>query len=153
LRWDPALAFAQAKFDPKGRAGPQAKRGSAAPFRTFGGEMVVCRRNDGKLQMRRAQPGKLTREAEQAFLAALSATCNIRLAAAAVGSCFGAFNRRRKKDPVFAREMRMALRRGYEALELGLVESGLPASHEHGDWRHNDPPAMPPMTVNQALQL
>jgi len=48
--------------------------------------------------MRRAQPGKLTREAEQAFLAALSVTCNMSLAAAAVGADFNAFNRRRKKD-------------------------------------------------------
>ena len=103
--------------------------------------------------MRRAQAGKLTREAEQAFLAALSATCNVTLAAAAVGSCFGAFNRRRKKDPAFAREMRMALQRGYEALELALLESSLPVSHEHDEWRHNEPPAMPPMSVNQALQL
>src|SRR5436853_5031846 len=99
--------------------------------------MTVCRRNDGKLQMRRAQPGKLTREAEQAFLAALSATCNMSLAAAAVGANFNAFNRRRKRDPAFAREVRLALARGYEALELALIESTVPASHEHDEWRHN----------------
>ena len=75
------------------------------------------------------------------------------LAAAAVGACFGAFNKRRKKDPAFAREVRLALQRGYEALELALIEGTLPASHEHDDWRHNDPPAMPPMSCNQALQL
>ncbi len=105
------------------------------------------------MQLRRAQAGKLTPAAEQAFLAAVSATCNLSLAAAAVGSCFGAFDRRRKKDPAFARELRLALQRGYEALEAALLESGAPASHEHGDWRHNSPPAMPPMSVNQALQL
>jgi hypothetical protein len=203
LRWDAALAFAQAGFEELGRRGPKAGKVSrhaseshdvgrarslgglsiqtnrtssetrrpvlnsssteahlcsAKPpfrsvFRTEGGEMVVCRRNDGKLQMRRAQPGKLTREAEQAFLAAVSATCNLSLAAAAVGSCFNAFNRRRRKDPAFARELRLALQRGYEALEMALLESLEPASHEHGDWRNNDPPAMPPMSANQALQL
>jgi len=115
--------------------------------------MVICRRNDGKLQMRRAQPGKLTIEAEQAFLAALSATCNIRLAAAAVGAAAHAFYRRRKKSSAFAREQRLALQRGYEALEMALHEGGMAGSHEHDDWRHNDPPAMPPMSVNQALQL
>jgi hypothetical protein len=115
--------------------------------------MVICRRNDGKLQMRRAQPGKLTLEAEQAFLAALGATCNMSLAAAAVGSCFRAFDRRRKADPAFARELRLALQRGYEALEMALYASGLADSHEHADWRHNEPPATPPMTVSQALQL
>ena len=115
--------------------------------------MTICRRNDGKLQMRRAQPGKLTAAAEQAFLAALSATCNASLAAAAVGAAFNAFNRRRKTDPAFAREMRLALQRGYEALETALLESRPAASYEHDDWRHNAPPAMPPMSVNQALQL
>ena len=115
--------------------------------------MTICRRNDGKLQMRRAQAGKLTREAEQAFLAAVSATCNIRLSAAAVGAAEAAFFRRARKDPAFARELRLALKEGYEALERGLLEAGLPGSHEHDDWRSNAPPAMPPMTVNQALQL
>ena len=75
------------------------------------------------------------------------------LAAAAVGACFGAFNKRRKKDPAFARELRLARARGYEALELALIESRLAASYEHDAWRSNDPPAMPPMSVAQALQL
>ena len=164
LRWDAALAFAQARFDEVGRKRPSTratKRPLTQPspaegrglFRTAGGEMVLCRRNDGKLQMRRAQPGKLTREAEQAFLAALSATCNVSLAAAAVGSCFNAFARRRRKDQAFAREMRLALQRGYEALEMALLAGHAAASHEHDDWRHNDPPPIPPMTANQALQL
>jgi hypothetical protein len=103
--------------------------------------------------MQRAAPGRLTPEAEQAFLSALSVTCNMSLAAAAVGACFGAFNKRRKADPAFAREVRLALARGYEALERGLLESSAAASHEHDKWRSNDPPAMPPMSVAQALQL
>ena len=115
--------------------------------------MAIVRGKDGKLQMRRAQPGKLTREAEQAFLAAVSATCNLSLAAAAVGSCFRAFDRRRKSDPAFARELRLALKQGYETLETGLLAAGLAGSREHDDWRSNEPPAMPPMTANQALQL
>jgi hypothetical protein len=115
--------------------------------------MVVTRRNDGKLQMRRAQPDKLTCEAEQAFLLALSATCNVTLAAAAVGASPRAFYRRKKQCAAFAREMRMALQRGYDALELALMESTLPAAHEHDEWRHNEPPAMPPMSASQALQL
>ena len=115
--------------------------------------MVVVRLKDGTCQMRRAQAGKLTPAAEQAFLAALSVTCNVSLAAAAVGSCFRAFDRRRKKDPGFAREMRMAIARGYLELETALLSSHLAESHEHDDWRNNEAPAMPPMTVNQALQL
>jgi hypothetical protein len=135
---------------------PPPRRGeglAGTGFRTLGGESVVVRLKNGMLQVRRAQVGKLTPEAEQAFFAALSATCNVTLAAAAVGACFGAFNRRRRKDPAFAREMLMALQRGFDGLEMALLESGLPASHEHDDWRHNDPPAIPPMTASQALQL
>jgi hypothetical protein len=161
LRWDAALAFAQARFEKAGRKGPSsvlravplAQQAGGGPFRTRGGEMTICRRNDGKLQMRRAQPGKLTRQAEQAFLAAVGASCNMSLAAAAVGSCFNAFKRRRDTDPAFARELRLALAQGYERLEMALHESGLAASHEHDEWRRNDPPPMPPMGVNQALQL
>jgi len=160
LRWDAALAFASARFTKMRRKGPSTSSAGPPPreisgrmFRTGGGEPHLVRLKSGKLQMRRAQPGKLTREAEQAFLAALSVTCNMSLAAAAVGADFNAFNRRRKKDPAFAREVRLAIQRGYEALELALLESGGAGSHEHDDWRHNDPPAMPPMSVNQALQL
>jgi hypothetical protein len=163
--WDAALVFFQPRIRSGAPArtlsGPSAKRRSLdrlgtngdSQFRTVGGEMVMVRLKDGRVQMRRAQPGKLTPAAEQGFLAALSATCNISLAAAAVGADFNAFNRRRKKDPAFAREMRLALQWGYEALELALLEGGMPGSHEHDDWRHNEPPATPPMTVSQALQL
>ena len=159
VRWDAALAFAQARlrvpsagsgqfsFD---GTGPLPSQGS---YRTAGGEMFVCRTNGGRLQVRRAQAGKLTQEAEQAFLSALSATCNMSLAAAAAGACFGAFNRRRKKNPAFARECRLALAQGYQRLEMALLASTLADSHEHDDWRHNDPPPIPPMSANQALQL
>ena len=134
-------------------APPSPSRGEGLAFRTAGGEPVLVRTRDGRLQMRRAQAGKLTREAEQAFLAAVSASCNMSLAAAAVGSCFNAFKRRRDKDPAFARELRLARERGYERLEMALHEAGLAASHEHDEWRRNDLPPMPPMSVNQALQL
>jgi hypothetical protein len=175
LKWDAALVFFQASFDKLrmnggvkglGRglapdpstscAGPPPRRtaaGRSDSFRTASGEPHLVRLKSGKLQVRRAQAGKLTPAAEQAFLAAVSATCNLSLAAAAVGSCFGAFNRRRKKDPAFARELRLALKEGYEALEMALLESTLPSSHEHGDWRSNEPPAIPPMSASEALQL
>jgi len=158
VKWDAAVVFAQTRL-----AGPSTSSAGSPPhrfaagrngaFRTAGGEMVIVRLKNGRVQMRRAQPGKLTAAAEQAFLAALSATCNVTLAAAAVGACFGAFNRRRRKDPAFAREMRLALQQGYDRLEEALLESGVAGSHEHADWRSNDPPTTPPMTVNQALQL
>jgi hypothetical protein len=158
--WDAALAFAPARLNAKGLQGPTGAKplssdgaGAAAGLRTLGGEAVITRRNDGKLQMRAAQPGKLTRDCEQAFLASLSVTANVRLSAAAAGASVAAFYRRRRNNPAFAREMRMALEQGYEALQTALLASASPASHEDDAWRHNEPPAMPPMTVNQALQL
>jgi hypothetical protein len=191
VRWDAALAFAQAKLTQEwqSRHGSESREVactasfasdrvgcaaglpagavsrhndarsapltlcSAASFRTAGGEPVMRRTRNGKLQMQRAQANKLTPAAEQAFLSALSATCNMSLAAAAAGACFGAFNRRRKKNPAFARECRLALAQGYQRLEMELLASTLADSHEHDDWRHNDPPPIPPMSANQALQL
>ena len=114
----------------------------------------MVRLKSGKVQVRRAHKGKLTREAEQAFLAALSATCNMRLSAAAVGASAHCFYRRRRKNPGFAREVRLALQRGYDRIELALLESSLPAAYEHDEWRSgNEPPAIPPTSPNQALQL
>jgi len=153
MRWYAALAFAQARLNAAGPKRPKAKAGVRSPHRTDGGEPVVVRLKDGRLQMRRAHTGKLTRECEQAFLAALSATANVTLSAAAAGASPRAFYRRKKQSPGFAREMRMALQQGYDALELALLESMAPAAHEHDEWRHNEPPAIPPMSASQALQL
>ena len=165
LRWDAALAFVWAGLNQtskKSRHASDRKPGRPHPcpspegegrFRTSGGEMVVRRTRNGKLQVQRSQAGKLTSEAEQAFLAALSATCNMSLAAAAVGASPHCFYRRRKADRGFAREVRLALQQGYERIELALLESTLPSAYEHDEWRHNEPPAIPPMSANQALQL
>jgi len=153
LRWDAELVAAQARLAKGRRPHPSPSPEAEGRFRTAGGEAVVVRLKDGTCQIRRAQPGKLTWEAEQAFLATLSVTCNISLAAAAVGAAEAAFHRRKRNDPGFAREMRMAIEDGYLELETALIESFDAGSHEHDDWRKNDRPAMPPMTANQALQL
>lgn len=150
---DAALALAHSAFHANGGRKPPSASDGAPSYRTRGGEGVVVRRRDGKLQMRAAQPGKLTRQCEQAFLAALSATANVRLSAAAAGASVAAFYRRRRKNPAFAREMRMALEMGYERLEMALLENAEPGSYRDDAWRHNEPPPIPPMTTNQALQL
>lgn len=151
-RWDAAVATAQARLLAGGLVGPE-RRAPGDPHRTEGGEPVVVRVRQGRLQIRRAHPGKLTKACEQAFLAALSATANITLSAAAAGASFAAFDRRRRRDPAFAREMRLALQTGYERVEAALIESWHPGSHEDEAWRTNDPPPVPSMTANQALQL
>jgi hypothetical protein len=122
-------------------------------LRTLGGEAVVVRTKTGRLQLRLAHRGKLTKAAEQLFLAALSATANVRLSAAAAGASVAAFYRRRARNPAFAREMRIALRMGYERLEAAALQAALPTSHCDDGWRGRDPPPIPPMSPEQALQL
>jgi hypothetical protein len=114
---------------------------------------MVVRTKSGRLQLRPAHPGKLTKTAEQVFLAALSATANIRMSAAAAGASAAAFDRRRKRNPAFAREFRLALRMGWERLEAEALRAGLPESHADDAWRQGEPPAIPPLTFDQAMQL
>ena len=153
-RWDVALASAGARLNGKGTRRPEGRAaGPEGGHRTAGGEPVLIRLKSGRIQVRAAQPGKLTRQCEQAFLLALSSTANIRLSAAAAGASEAAFHRRRRQQPGFAREWRLALEEGYEGLELALLESTAPEAFADDAWAHNERPAMPPMTPPQALQL
>ena len=140
--WDGALALAHAAL----RTPPSAESTPLA-------QPHVTRLKSGRLQLRARPPGKLTTEIAHAFLAALSATANVRLSAKAAGLSHAAFYHRARTDPAFAREMRLALQMGYERIETALLESTSVDGHRYDEWRHNDPPPIPPMTVNQALQL
>lgn len=152
--WDAALAFAHAALSQQPRAPEAPADAPAHGQRTRGGEAHVVRgRSTGRLQLRRALPGRITREAEQAFFAALSATANVRLSAAAAGFSHASFYARARVDPCFAREMRLALKLGHERLELALLSNMDPESCAHDGWRHNNPPPIPPMTAAEALQL
>ncbi|HEY7811273.1 MAG TPA: hypothetical protein VIA98_12945 [Allosphingosinicella sp.] len=169
LEWDAAVAAAHARFHlsggkrtPEGAAlsAAQARARARATgpvpdprLRTQGGEAVVVRTKTGKLQLRFAQPDKLTRAAEQAFLLALSATANVRLSAAAAGASARAFYRRQQRDAAFAREMRLALAMGYDRLENAMWEAAAPGSGEYDAWQGNEPPPVPPLTPGEALQL
>ena len=117
------------------------------------GEPQLIRTASGRLQLRRAQPRRLDRAAEQTFLAALSASANVRLSAAAAGFSHSAFYARRRESPAFAREMRLALETGYERLEMALLEAADPENYRDDAWRRNDPPPLPQMSVGEALQL
>jgi len=141
-RWDAALAVAHARL-----AGtPAAKADAANPIRPI-------RTASGKLQLRRMGKGRLTRATEQSFLFALSATCNVRLSAAAAGFSHSAFYHRAKTSPAFAREMRMALELGHERLEMALLAEFDPTSAEDDAWRSNAPPPIPSMRADQAIDL
>jgi hypothetical protein len=127
---------------------------SAQNLRTRGGEPTIVRQANGRLQLRLAPPGRMTKAAEQAFFAALSATANIRLSAAAAGFAHSSFYARRAKGGAFAREMRLSLKIGWQRLEAALLAAGLPESHADDAWREDhDMPPIPPMTPDQALQL
>jgi len=166
--WDAMLAIARATLNIPPRHGegdrraepggggafPTAAAAKRAPKRlTTSLPGAVVRTANGRLQLRRPTQRRLTREVEQAFLAALSASANVRLSAAAAGFSHSAFYQRRRESPAFAREMRLALQKGYEQLEMALLASFDPASHADDAWRHNDAPPIPSMTPAQALQL
>jgi len=160
--WAATAAAVQARLHlAGGTRGPEERGGSfdrlrmsGEALRTRGGEPVVVRTRGGKLQVRLAHPGKLTHAAEQAFLYALSATANVRLAAAAVGASARAFYRRRRENPAFAREFRLALRMGWQRLEAAAMAAAEAGSHADDRWRQCDALApIPPLSWDQAFQL
>lgn len=156
--WDAALAAAHADFHAAGGPRPPEVQGGlvrrkSANLRTEGGELHVARTRGGRLQLRRAPPGWMTRAGEQAYFRALSATANVRLAAAAAGFSHSAFYAKKRTRPAFAREMRLSLAMGYDRVEWAMMAAALPDSHEDDSWRHNDPPPIPPLTADQAFQL
>lgn len=143
LRWDAAMAIAHAALHDK-RPGPRS---------SLMGEPHIRRTCGGHLQLQRAQAGMVDHASRQRFLAALSATANVSLSAAAAGHSMTSFYRHRHRDPGFAREWLLALEMGYERLNMALMASWQVDSAADDDWRHNTPPEMPPMTVAQALHL
>lgn len=152
-KWNAALAMANAALKLPSRSAEGSGEGSAKSTAASTGSPTTTRTASGRPQLRRPIKTRLDHAAEQAFLTALSATANIRLSAAAAGFSHSAFYARRKASPAFAREMRLALEAGYEQVESALLAGSLPGAHDHDAWRHNDPPPIPPMTANQALQL
>ena len=112
----------------------------------------ITRFANGTVQLRRMCAREIDRNGEQSFLAALSATANVGLSAKAAGFTREAFYNRARIDPGFAREWRIALQTGYERVEFALIHGFTAASHRHDDWRHNDPPDIPPMNPEQAIQ-
>ncbi|HEX8214564.1 MAG TPA: hypothetical protein VF582_03730 [Allosphingosinicella sp.] len=179
-RWEAALAAAHARFHLSGgtrppilpgtgrgtgrrlvEGGPRPTRSppflrTRAHLKTQGGEPTIVRRSNGKLQLRLAPPGRMTKAGEQAFLRALAASANIRLSARAAGFAHSSFYAKKRKAKPFAREMRLAHERGYDQLECALLASGLQGLEggpEDETWRNCEPLPVPPMTVSEAIQL
>jgi hypothetical protein len=151
--WDAALAAAHARFHLGG--GIRLPEGKPNTLAAKGGEPTIVRDKRGRLQLRLAQPGALTKAGEQAFLSALAASANVRLAAAATGFSHATLYSHRKRNPGFAREMRLALERGYDRLELAMLAAADPQSYRDDQWR-NDPEMDLPLhslSPAEAIQL
>lgn len=76
-------------------------------------------------RQRRAASDSWTAAKEQAFLAALAGSCNVKLAAKAAGVSTSAIYVRRSKDATFRRGWDRALAAGYAALEMMMLERAL----------------------------
>ena len=125
-------------------------------------ETAPVRTASGRLQLRRAGPGRIASADEARFLRALAASANVRLSAAAAGFAHTSFYWRKRRDPDFAARMADALALGYDRLELALLESACNALDSpdrddetlHPDCGDHAPePVLPPMTVDGAFQL
>jgi hypothetical protein len=151
--WDAAILACHAALKLGG--GPRPAEGAA--LRTTGGEIVVGRTRRGRLQLRRAPPGRMTAAGEQAFFTALAASANVRLSAAATGFTHSAFYQKKRKSPAFASEMRISLRVGYDRLEYAAMERALQAlgGLEERAWlaRAIAGNPLPPMSFDEAFQL
>jgi len=88
------------------------------------GRGIVLQRGNGRrVQVKRARPDQWTEDTAHRFLTALAGTCNVRMAAAAVGTSSTSAFARRRLDPGFARAWAEALEIGYARIEAALVEA------------------------------
>ncbi|WP_375381614.1 hypothetical protein [uncultured Sphingomonas sp.] len=151
LRWAKALTRAAARLAAEAVVA-EAREDNRSGGK--GGRTMIVRLAKGRVLRRARPPRTFTRPREQAFLLALSACANVRLAAAAAGVTATTIYQRRRASAPFAREMRLALAHGYDEIEAAMLEVGLQSGVDGmGDWRLNDRPAIPAMTAGQALQL
>jgi hypothetical protein len=154
--WDMVLAAAHAAFQlAGGERMPEAPRDGA--LRTKGGEPMIVRLKNGRLQLRLAPPGRMTEAAERRYLAALAASANVRLAARATGFAHASFYKRRERWVGFRALMGQALQAGYDRLEYVVMERTLQAlhgAHAEQGWLAEairDNP-LPPLSFDQAFQ-
>lgn len=89
-------------------------------------------------------------EADEAFFAALAATCNVQAAAKAAGFSTATAYDHRKKFPQFAERWQAALDHGYIRLEMALLEAAQ-ASLSSGPWDNERP--IPPLTTDEIVKV
>jgi hypothetical protein len=101
------------------------------------------------VQAKRARPDQWTEETALRFLTALAGTCNVRMAAEAVGTSTTSAFARRRLDPGFARAWAQALEIGYVRLEAALVQRAI--CYFEGEVVPSDNPIRT-MSVAEAIQ-
>jgi hypothetical protein len=120
-----------------------------------GGEELVVKGTGGagggkRIQIARARLKQWTPRTEDRFLAALAATCNVKLACAEVGMTAASAYGHRQRWPRFAARWDAAVEEAYARIELALVANACQTM---------DPAAllpeveMAPMTVAQAIHI
>lgn len=159
--WDRAQAAARATCALNRSLHPRAS-GDLGPGSATPPEAPACGRarlrvsetvrasSSGRPCIVRVGPGRWSRASEEAFLATLCATANVKAAAAAAGVSPEAVYARRRKWPAFAAAWGLAKAEGYARIELLLL---------HAATVTLDPPAVPSvpeppaMTCDQAMNL
>lgn len=151
-RWDSAILACHAALKLGGGPRPAEETGA---LRTKGGEIIVGRTRGGRLQLRRAPPGRMTEAGERHFLRSVAASANIRLSAAATGFTPSAFYQKKKKRPLFASEMKISLTIGFDRLEYAAMERMLETLHGRPAWLGEAIAGNPlaPMSWDQAFQV
>ena len=102
---------------------------STNPPKPKGGEATIVD-PPGRLQLRLAPPGRITKAAEQAFLRALSASANVRLSAAAAGFAHSNFYARRRSANRSPVKCGARSRSAVSALEGARLEARLESDEE-----------------------
>lgn len=88
------------------------------------------------------------------FLDALAASCNVKESAEAIGVKPASVYQLRRRDEAFAASWAVALRQGYDMLEVQLVGLALAGGGSgYGAVLDNGDPARPPIDVDLALKL
>ena len=91
----------------------------------MGKETVTTPGNRRRMQVRKARPDGFTAAKRELFLDTLAMCCTVTTAARAAGVLVTTVNYHRRRDPVWAEEMREALDAGYDMLEAASLAHGV----------------------------
>ena len=103
-----------------------------------------------RMQIGRARAHQWTARVERRFLAALSATCNVKAACAEVGLAHSSAYAHRKRWIAFATAWDEAIKEGYMRIEAALIERGCNIFSSMDDVPLSP---IPTMTVAEAIHL